>query len=178
MQFETATIVPGDRFVAFDREGYHFDFEAAAPMPNVAPRDIMAIQWFGDHGQVEVSRGPARGFEDRSIVEHYLPLWLAARAEFLSTQAGMAQARRDAEDQGLSVGRAALEAMEADVAKLDALPDALKDQQAAQIAFFKRQLEQLRADVPAREARFAAAVAAAEQAEAKAAQAQADLQAG
>jgi|SRR5882672_3331131 len=87
-EFTNMTVVPGNRWVDLDGEGYVCGDGFPAIIPNMSgsvrevPGDrIMAIHWHGDHkhGTIE-GFGAGEGFTDRKQIESYLAPWLKARA--------------------------------------------------------------------------------------------------
>lgn len=69
---KTASIIPADRMVYVDGEGYACDFTAS--------EGVHAIQWFGDHGQIERNGRAAAAFMDVATLDPYLDAWRKARA--------------------------------------------------------------------------------------------------
>lgn len=120
MDIKTVTVVPADRFVAVNGEGYNFDFTVVDPMPGVPAAIVHAIQWFGDHGQVEVSRGPGRGFTDGSIIAPYVSRWLFARAAQLTAAAIQAAKQVEAHEQFVAKLTTDLASLDKDISAAEA----------------------------------------------------------
>jgi hypothetical protein len=79
MQIGKMSVIPADKFIAINDEGY-------APCNFTCAENVHAIQWRDGFGQVEISRGPARGFTNIDLLDPYIRPWRVARATHLRAQ--------------------------------------------------------------------------------------------
>lgn len=73
------TVILEDKSVGVDEEFYFFDRIDADP-------NYTAIQWYSDYGTIEVKAGDRIWFSDVSVIQPYVDMWTAKKAEVAALQ--------------------------------------------------------------------------------------------
>jgi hypothetical protein len=121
MQIVSMSVIPADRAIIINGEGY-------SPCTFTCAENVHAIQWRDGFGQVEISRGPARGFANIDLLDPYIQPWRVARATHLRAQhAHRAQDLAAMESHVTSTGTA-IEQLADTLAKLNAQSEAAEEE--------------------------------------------------
>lgn len=108
---KSMSIIPADQTISVEGESYPCKFSAG--------ETVHAIQWFADHGQIEVANGPAHGFANADYLDPYLAAWRKGKAEFLRSQHAERKTHFDQMEGILASHAEALDNMKKEVARLE-----------------------------------------------------------
>lgn len=73
------TVIPDDSIIIKDGAALVFVF--------TAPAGLAALQWYGDHGTMEFTAGPATWFDDAALVAPFADAYAAERARLDAVEA-------------------------------------------------------------------------------------------